>query len=155
MEDALVSVEEVQAKLSYEMSPEDERECERSIEEMSDEARRIGSRRWGTPGVTPGSIKRLIVRSVARHMKNYDGFTVSRAGDETLGWADLGEDAGSAYFTDKEERAIRGVAGYNTTGFTSVQLSFDQPVRRDAAGYVPVSSGGANFPLFPSEDGPW
>ncbi|MFE7553213.1 hypothetical protein ACFU6J_35050, partial [Streptomyces gardneri] len=45
-------------------------------------------------------------------MRNPNGYTQSRAGDETLAWSDAhGRGAGSVYFTREEIRFLEELAG--------------------------------------------
>lgn len=110
---AMATTSEVQAWLADEMDEADLRECTGALETLSDEARALGLSSWDETTV-PGAIKRLVIKACVRYMKNYEGYVQSRAGDETLGWTDLGDKAGSPYFTDAEKASIRKDAGAST-----------------------------------------
>lgn len=156
MEDpgALATVAEL--KLPFVMDDDEEREAQVALEELSDDARRYGRRTW-TATSAPYEIKRLVCRAVQRHMKNYDGFIQSRAGDESVTWTDRGDDAGSAYFTEKEIQAIRLVAGHGG-GLHTAQMSWGTtfaPDRKSSVGMV-LDDAGVPFPYFPDDLGsPW
>lgn len=151
VEATLVSVEELAARLPFVMDDDEEREAEGALEDLSDDARSYGRATWLTQATTPRQVKNLVRRAAARHMKNYDGFTTSRAGDEAVGWTDRGEQSGSAYFTQSEIKLLRGLSGRG--GFASVPLSGYQDTR-GAVGYVPAAGGGDPFPMY-AGDGPW
>lgn len=86
----------------------------------------------------------------------------SRAGDETLGWGDIGDKAGSVYLTESEIRLVeRLVSGTPSLGVQAYAYGTQRRTLRrvgdlgvnSVAGYVPVS-GGAAFPYYRSDD-PW
>lgn len=149
--EALVSVEELAARLPFVMDEDETREAEGALEDLSDDARSYGRATWLNPTSAPRQVRNLVLRAAARHMKNYDGFTTSRAGDESVGWTDRGEQAGSAYFTAAEIKLLRGLSGRG--GFASVPLSTWQNTA-GSVGYVPVAGGGDPFPMFASDE-PW
>jgi hypothetical protein len=51
-------------------------------------------------------VKTLTLKSAARYLRNPNGYTQSRAGDETLAWSDIRRDAGTVYFTREEIRLL-------------------------------------------------
>lgn len=108
---ALASVDDLKSRLAFDLTPEEEREALGALTDLSDEARAHGRASWLTPDTTPQSVKNLILRAASRHMKNYEGFVMSRAGDEYLQWSDLKEKAGAAYFTDAEVTALKRMSG--------------------------------------------
>jgi hypothetical protein len=90
-------------------------------------------------------------------MDNPQGYTQSRAGDETLGWNDSqGENAGTVYFTDDERKLLTEIGG-RKPGLVSAQVSAWNSVRRPvSAGLVPVDKPGEKpFPMFGSDGEPW
>ena len=88
-------------------------------------------------------------------MRNPNGYTQSRAGDETLAWSDAhGRDAGSVYFTREEIRLLEELAG-RKPGISSVVVSAWGTSCRRRKGLVPVDYGGDRFPLFGDEVSPW
>lgn len=107
----LATVEELQARLSFEMEPSEEREAAGAILDLSDEARTYGRSSWLTPSTTPAAVRNLVLKAAARHMKNYEGYIQSRAGDETIIWTDRRDNAGSAYFTEAEVASLVRMAG--------------------------------------------
>ena len=84
------------------LDADERREAEGALADLSWDAQSIGSAKWTTPVNTPQSVKNLIVRAAARHMKNYEGYTQSRAGDETVQWAEQ-DTPGTATFTRDEK----------------------------------------------------
>lgn len=128
-----------------------------AIEDLSDDARFFGLDTWLTPATTPPQVCRLVRRAVIRHMKNYEGYTVSRAGDETLGWSDIGDKAGSPYFTEEEKRMLASYDQINRPNtLISVGVSaWNSVIRPVSAGLVPTGTNSKPFPMFASEDSPW
>jgi hypothetical protein len=87
-------------------------------------------------------------------MRNPDGYTQSRAGDESLAWNDAaGENAGTVYFTEGEIKLLRSLAGKTPT-LASAPISAWGPQRKAPIGLVPTR-GGKSFPMFGCEDTPW
>ena len=119
---ALVTTTELAERLPFVMDDDELREAEGALEDLSDDARTYGKSIWTEPNNTPAQVKRLILRAAARHMKNYEGYTQSRAGDETVAWTDRGEDAGSATFTRKEIETLRAMSGNQGAGFHTVPV---------------------------------
>ncbi|MEU5433825.1 hypothetical protein AB0G73_10650 [Streptomyces sp. NPDC020719] len=101
-------------------------------------------------------MKTLVLKATARYLRNPNGYTQSRAGDETLAWSDAhGRDAGTVYFTREEMRLLAELAGRKPT-LTSVTVSAWGTSRRPPQGLVPVDyHGGDRFPLFTDDRGPW
>lgn len=148
----LVDMEDLVARLEWTMDDDEARLAEASLEDLSDDARFYGSHAWKTPESTPRQVKSLVARAVARHLRNPDGFTVSRAGDETVGWTDKGDDGGVLAFTEREQKTLRQIAGKG--GLTSVRVvawGERDPVRE---GFVPTVSG-TPFPYYSSDSSPW
>lgn len=119
---ALVTTEELADRLPFTMDADEVREAAGALEDLSDDARHYGKEVWSEPDKAPRQVKNLILRAAVRHMKNFDGYTQSRAGDEAVSWTDRGEDAGSAYFTEREIKMLRAMAGNVRSGFHSVGM---------------------------------
>ena len=156
MSEPLATVAELAARLPFEMDVDENREAEGALIDLSDEARHYGSERWTTTANTPSSVKNLVLRAAARHMKNYDGFTQSRAGDESVSWADKGAEAGSAHFTEIEQTRLGELGGFRRSGFHSVGAYAwgDKPQSAAIDGLVPDS--GSNEPIqMYSNSEPW
>lgn len=154
MTEALVSIEELQARLSFTMDPDDEREATGALEDLSDAARYYGLDTWTIPARAPRTVKNLITRAAVRHMKNYEGYTSSRAGDEAVAWTDRGEDAGSATFTETEKKLLRGHGGNRNSGLHSVQQVAYGSGPPTVVGLVLDEGSNEPIQMFASED-PW
>lgn len=154
----LVDLEELIERLPFiEGDPEAEAEGNGALMNLSDDARFYGSDDWVEPDSTPYQVRRLILRAAVTHMKNPDGFTQSRAGDEAVSWAD-GDVSSDAEFTDEQKRRLRQYAGFREGGgFYSVgTFAYGRSGRAGpSVGYVPVAGGGDLFPYFADTSGPW
>lgn len=120
--DPFATVDEVQARLDFEMTEVEQRVCASALEDMSEEARFLG-RPWPDPETAPRIVRTLVLKSIVRYMKNLDGLVQSRAGDETIILPDLGEDAGAPYFTEFERATLRAVAGKGSGGVISAEAT--------------------------------
>lgn len=151
--EALVTIEELTPKLPFTMDADEAREAEGALEYLSDDARLYGRRTWATPATTPRQVKNLILRACVRHMKNYEGYTQSRAGDESVSWTDRGEAAGAAYFTEREIRALKTIAG--NSAFYSVNAVAHGKSDRYIEGLVPDEGSNEPIQMFASDGDPW
>lgn len=142
---------ELQDRLDWTLSPDEERIARGALEDASDLAREYG-KNWTDAASAPRLVRTLVLTACTRYMRNPDGYTTSRAGDETLAWGELGDKAGSVYFTEAEQRMLGGKAG--RSGLHSVLVSSWGPQRSAPVGMVPVEGGGDPVPLYSSEE-PW
>ena len=150
----LATLADLKARLDWTLDADEERSAAGALEDASDMARHYGTD-WQT-GAEPRMARTLVLKAVIRYMRNPDGYTQSRAGDETLVWNDsAGEDAGTVHFTQEEQDLLRGLAG-KSSGLYSAPVSAWNSRRRPECdiGYVPSTSG-KPFPMFPTQDGPW
>lgn len=156
---SLATVEELQARCDWTFDTDEQRVAEGYLEEASDLVRSYGRDTW-EPNSVPRMAKNIVISAVRRFMRNPDGLTTSRAGDETLSWAD-NEDAGTIALTKGEQKLLRSMGGsmgirtaglnaWNTPGRTS---RFGHPEQWVApvAGY----DGEKAFPYFSDELEPW
>lgn len=156
MDEPLATVDELQARLDWVLDAGEQGVAEGALEDLSDDARFYGASSWTDDLVAPRQVKSLVLRAAARFMRNPDGYTQSRAGDETLAWADQGENAGSAFFTQKEQQMLGRIAGTNTSSIVSVPLEAWGPSKRTGPGLVPVDptmfeQKPRDFPFFAEE----
>lgn len=120
-----------------------------AIQDLFVEAKHYGSSYW-TEDTLPDIVKTQIMRATVRYAKNLDGFNVSRAGDEQVGWADDRSGmAGSAHFSDVEidiikESELDGAQSLMSAGSFAWNPGYSNST---GAVYVPVDTGGY-FPLF-------
>jgi hypothetical protein len=154
MDEPLVTMEELAAKLPFVMDDDEEREAEGALEALSDDARFYGKSSWATIATTPPSVCRLVLKAANRHMKNFEGLSQSRAGDETVAWDNQkSAEAGSAHFTDREIRVLKTLAGV-TPVFSVPLTTGPRRSRFDERCYVPTE-GSSPFPYFRDPVEPW
>ncbi|MFI2673898.1 hypothetical protein ACH5AU_30820 [Streptomyces albidoflavus] len=151
---AYATPDELKGRLDWELDPDELRIAVGALEDASDLAATYG-RDW-PENTVPRLVKTLVLKSAARYMRNPNGYTQSRAGDETLAWSDIGRDAGTVHFTREEIRLLEELAG-RKPGISSVVVSAWGTRPREAeAGLVPVDySPAAPFPLFSNQGSPW
>ncbi|MFF4528177.1 hypothetical protein ACFY1P_02795 [Streptomyces sp. NPDC001407] len=150
---AYATLDDLKGRLDWELDADELRIAAGALEDASALAAAYG-RDW-PPDRAPQLVRTLVLKAAARYMSNPSGYTQSRAGDETLAWADLGHDAGTVHFTAEEKRLLEGLAG-TRPGLTSVIVSsWNSTIRPTAGGLVPVDYPGDRFPLFSDNRGPW
>jgi len=152
----LVDIADLTARLPFVLDADETREAEGALADLSFDAQAIGSANWTTIENTPQSVKNLILRAAARHMKNYEGYTQSRAGDETVQWAEQ-DTPGTATFTRDEKQMLKQMGGKMPfIGGVNVVAYGTKPVSK--TGYVPVAyapnTTGSEFPYW-YDGSPW
>lgn len=141
------TLDELAARLDWTLDEGEERIAETALEDASDLARGYG-RDWVDASAAPRLVRTLVLKSCARYMKNYQGYTQSRAGDETVAWSDkAGEDMGTIYFSKDEIKMIQGLAG-RRTALISAPIEAWQTNPNLDDGTRPVAGGGKNFPMY-------
>lgn len=139
-------------RLDWALDADELRIASGALEDASDLARGYG-RDW-EPEAAPRLVRTLVLKAAVRYLRNPDGYTQSRAGDETLSWNDAaGTDAGTVFFTAEEQKLLKGLAG-KAAGLVSAPITAWGPQRRPGVGYVPVDAG-KPFPLYASDGDPW
>ncbi|MGW4158703.1 hypothetical protein [Streptomyces sp. NPDC004788] len=150
---AYASLDDLKGRLDWTLDADEERIATSALEDASNLAAHYG-RDWPDLSV-PRMVRTLVLKACKRYMSNPDGYTQSRAGDETLGWNDAaGENAGTVYFTDEETRLLASLAGRSTGLYTAGVTAWQSIVRPVSAGLVPASHG-KDVPLFADEQEPW
>ena len=152
------NLDELKARLDWTLDTDEERIATAALEDASNLARHYG-RDWPV-AIVPPIVKTLVLKACQRYMHNPEGFTQSRAGDETLIWNDeAGENAGSVYFTATEIATLRELGGRVPTLTSAPVSAWNSQIRRknahDPQGCVPVEGGGDPFPMYADPEEPW
>jgi hypothetical protein len=160
MAEPFAQVEDVQGRLDFEMSPAEQRICANTLDDMSEEARYIAGQDWEFPEEAPRIVRTLVLKAVTRYMKNLDGITQSRAGDETVAFPDQGSAAGSAQFTEAEKDTLKALGGQGIGGIMSVETtayrtSWRRVFKHDPSTLVQVNGGGLDPFPFNEEGSCW
>ena len=146
MADTFASMEDLLARLDWELGPEELRIAESALEDLSDDARFYGNANW-TPVSAPRVVRTRVLRAAVRYLRNPDGYIQSRAGDEIVGWAPR-KNTG-AEFTQDEIAELKDAAkrssSMNTVG-TYVYMNPTETYGRDM--HVPVHYHGKGM-IFP------
>jgi hypothetical protein len=149
----LATIEELRDRIDWVLDADELRIAAGALQDASDLARGYG-RDWNAETV-PRMVRTLVLKACKRYLSNPNGYTQSRAGDETLGWNDAaGENAGTVYFTADEQKLLKGLAG-KAPGLVSAPITAWGPQRKAQVGLVPVQGGQKPFPLFADEVDPW
>lgn len=115
------TLDELRGRLDWDLDADELRIAAGALEDASDLSATYG-REWPEE-VLPRLVRTLVLKSAARYVRNPNGYTQSRAGDETLAWSDAhGRDSGSVYFTREEIRLLEELAG-RKRGIVSVAVS--------------------------------
>lgn len=165
MANELATTAELQSRLDWTLNSVELTVAFSALSDLSEDARYWGSSNWDS-FTAPRQAKSLVLRAAARYMKNPDGYTTSRAGDETVMWSDETVSA-SPSFTEGEQKMLAALAGRNTSGLWSADLTAWGPISKsaprmidptkpglegyDATGYVPAAAG--LFPFYADNEG--
>lgn len=133
MVDTIATTDDLQARLDWTMDSGELGVAQGTLDDLSDDARYYGDVNWDS-GTAPRQVKNLILRAAARYMRNPDGYTQSRAGDEMLQWAD--GTTNNAAFNAQEITMLGDIAGRSRSTVHSVEMVAYDPKRRKRARYI-------------------
>ena len=148
---ALATLDELENALDWTLDAQEKSVATADLEIASNLVRQHGLN-WTDLNVPPIA-KSIVIQAARRHMVNIQGLTASRAGDEMLGWDGIGDKAGSVYLTEDEKSTLSTISHGRAFGSVSV-FAWSPSPRRDRTGYVPVSSGGKDFPWYADDTEP-
>lgn len=118
----LLTVDEIKARIDWDLDAGEEKLCLGYLETLSDDARYYAGKEWAAAEDAPPRVRNLILAACVRALRNPDGASQSRAGDETLMWDNRrNEKAGWAYFVDSEIAELRGMGSGSGYSFGTVQ----------------------------------
>lgn len=103
-------LDDLKARLDWTLSTAEESMGTEALADLSDAARFYG-RDWPEPTKAPRMVRTIVLQAAVSYMRNPDAYTQSRAGDETLGWTDLGDGNNFAKFNSEQIATIRELAG--------------------------------------------
>lgn len=148
MAELLASLDDLLARLDWELSDVEKRVAESALEDLSDSARYYASASSWTSLTVPRAVRTIVLRAAVRYMRNPDGYVQSRAGDEVVGWAPS-KVAGAPQFTEQEQEEIRDLgrrgSSLSVVG-TYVYMAPGAPTRD--CRHVPVHYHGKGFPFL-------
>ena len=148
MADLLANVDDLVARLDWELSPDERRIAEHAIEDLSDEARFLGSSAW-TATSAPRIVRTTILKAAQRFMRNPDGYVQSRAGDEVVGWAALKREVGAPEFSPEEKDRLKDAAKRSATiNYVQSYVYNNSEISPPRDIHVPVNYGGRDFPFL-------
>lgn len=147
------TLDELKGRLDWTLDADEERIAQSALEDASDLARHYG-RDWDVTN-TPRLVRTLVLRACKRFMDNPQGYTQSRAGDETLSWSDeAGGGSGAVHFTTAEQKLLGGIAGSRAALYCA-PISAWGPQRKHPVGLVPDEGSNEPIPYFSSDTEPW
>lgn len=142
---ALATLEDVERRLEEEPTERMRSMIEEALEDASDLARHYGDESWDEVTV-PQKARRIVAAAVARWIRNPDGYTQSRAADETLAWGEADE-PGAITFTRAEIEQLRKLAPVTVASFGSFGTTLYGPMRTREVEYVPWAQDNEPFPF--------
>lgn len=157
MAEPLATVDEVKARADWTLDADEIRSATDSIKSLSIQARYYSKQDWPTRAECPDIVWDMIVSAVVRYLRNTEGASQSRAGDETLMWENRRtEKAGVAYFVDDEIAELRLMASGSGDGYTGFGV-IQTYAWNNGAGRTDLTIGttpghGEPFPWIAKED---
>lgn len=160
---AYASLDELMERMDRDLDEAEQGMAESGLEDATVLAMTYG-REWPEDD-PPRLVRTLVLKAVRRFMINPEGFTTSRAGDETVQWGDAHRrDAGSVYFTYDEQKLLANLAG-RAPGISSATVSAWGPQRKRPTyiadrvhpdSYVPAAGmPNSEVPFFADPVEPW
>lgn len=147
------TIEELQARLDFEMDETERRLGVSALADLSDEARHYGSTNWLGPNTSPPVIRTWVLKAASRYMKNIEGYVQSRAGMESVTWHEYDE-MGTASFSRAEIKAIQEISRppvLNNVG-TYAYGRYGNSASGRGEVWVPTTPPGRKFPLIADGD---
>lgn len=145
------TVEELVARLDWDLDAKERLMAEAALEDASDLARGIG-KAWADPTLAPRLVRVAVLQAAKRYMQNPAGYTQSRAGDETVAWSDTGDKGGTVYFTSEEAKLIRSLAGQASGLYIAGTYAWSaRPDKQVEVVHIPTN-GFSAFPYFAPDD---
>ena len=118
---AFAELSDVEDRLELTLEDGEKNVALSALEDLSVEARHHGKRNWSDQACPP-MVKRIVLAATVRYLRNLEGFTQSRAGDETVMFNEVKDgSAGSAHFTTAEIKQLISLASPGN-GFGSIQM---------------------------------
>ena len=149
----LAALEDLARRIDWEMDEDETRVATSALEDLSHEARFLGSNSWETANVTPPYVRTLILKAASRYLKNVEGYIASRAGDEQVSWPEAADVMGTASFTDREEKRLSQLARPSALLVTETYAYSNGKVSYDDNRYrVPQYGGGMWYPFLTPRD---
>lgn len=146
---AFAQLSDLEDRLEWDLDENEKRVAQAALDDLSVEARHLGQD-WPDTACPP-YVRKVVLSAAVRYMRNLEGVVQSRAGDETLIWAeDKDGGAGSARFNKGEIDGIIGLA-LGPAGFGTIEVVAWGNTPRTRTGYVPAG-GGDLVPFFAEGD---
>ena len=146
----IASLAELEARLDWELPPEEVGIAEGALADLSEDARAYGNPGWGSD-TAPLIVKSLVLRAAARYMRNFEGYQQSRAGDETVIWFETEHAPDTAEFTPTERRRLEELANGRPMALTTVG-SYAWQSRSGQRDVIYAHDGNKPIPWVSSEE---
>lgn len=147
---AFADLQDLEDQLDFDLDEQAQRQAVAKLQLASDYAAHYAGIEW-QESRAPRIVKSIVLNVVERYMRNPDGYTQSRAGDETLMWDD-NSGKGPFHFTDEEKEILQNLGRVNP-GLYSVQTfqHSNRPLPDDY--WVRTGSAlGDELPMFTGSD---
>lgn len=153
---AFADLQDLEDQLDFDLDEQSQRSAVQKLQQASDYASHYAGVEW-PESRCPRIVKSIVLNVVERYVRNPDGYTQSRAGDETLMWDDTGG-RGTFFFTDEEKEILVGL-GRRGPKLYSVGTYYESTAPQSNTIWVPVAgtanppgTDGGMFPLFSDQD---
>lgn len=161
---SLVTLAELKARCDWTFDADEDRAAPGYLDEASDLVCAYGRDSW-TSTSAPRMAKNIVISAVRRFMRNPEGYVTSRAGDETVAYAE-DPNAATIYLTQAEIKLLRGLSGSGSLRSAAVSAwgpHKSTPGLTYPASYTPVEQtvpvsgyeGEKAFPYFGDPEEPW
>lgn len=144
---SLATLDELQASIEWTLSEDETGLAAYALEHASELVKTYGLP-W-TPESVPPLVKHIVIAAAAKFLRNPDGYSQSRAGDETVAWSSEAASGGVTLTPDQIDLCERmaGRSSLDTWEVTAWGPS-TYPRSRGYTEYVPTQPGTTPFPFW-------
>lgn len=145
---AFAELTDVQKRLDFALDESEQEAVESALEDLSDEARFYAGQLWVNLQDVPNLAKTIVIKAVSRWARNMNGYVISRAGDETVGWPEASGEVGSASLSQREIKLLKAIgSGHKTVGGFGTISVVAYSKRVDADTYIAIQDSNRAIPF--------
>lgn len=149
----LVTLAELRTRLDWTLEVEEEGMALAALDDASNIVRAYGLN-W-TRANAPALAKTVVAKATARYLRNPEGYSISRAGEEHVEWGRVEGSEPGVFLTQAEQKMIANLA--RPSGIYTAPVfawNGNKELKAEQQGYVPTQHG-SKFPYYSLDDSPW
>jgi hypothetical protein len=145
---AFAELTDVQKRLDFALDEFEQNAVESALDDLSDEARFYAGQVWANLQEVPNLARVTVIKAVARWARNMNGYVISRAGDETVGWPEAAGEVGQATLSQREIKLLKAIgSGRTSVGAFGTISVVAYGKRVDADTYIAIQGSNRAIPF--------